>query len=343
MKHARNAGDSEKVRKAEKSGKAPHPQSKKKLKTWQKVTIGLGIPVLLILAVVIAGFTYLQSLDTKLAMDPIELSEVQQVLVPPPADPQEPYYILILGSDARQGETVSRSDTIMLCRLDPDAKRVSVLSIPRDTKVELEGYGTDKINAAMAYEGPAGAVKAISAFAGVEIAHVVMINFEGFMGIVDRLGGVTLNVPLYTNFDGVELQPGVQTLNSTQALAFVRCRKTYALSDFQRTANQRIFLKAVIRQISQAPATEIPGYVESLAECVDTDLAAVQLVDIAMDFKGMDVDADMYTGQVPSTTATINGASYVLAVDDQWAVVREKFVTGTVPFVDESNQPAVID
>ncbi|MDR2587677.1 MAG: LCP family protein [Coriobacteriales bacterium] len=303
----------------------------------------MGIPVALILAAVAVAFAYIQSVDSKLALDPIELGALKQELAPRSTDPQKPYYVLVLGSDARAGETASRSDTIMLCRLDPTKKSMSVLSIPRDTKVELPEYGTEKINAAMAYGGPAGAVKAVSDLVGVEIAHVVMIDFEGFSDIVDQLGGVTVDVPFYTSLNGIELQPGVQTLNGEQALAFVRDRKDYALGDFQRAANQRALLKAVAKKITQSPTGEIPGLVSSLAESASTDLTAMQLIDLALGFQGMNTDENMYTGQIPATTGTIDGVSYVLINEEEWPGVREKYVNGTVPFVDASNQPDVVD
>jgi LCP family protein required for cell wall assembly len=320
-----------------------HEAEKKGLKTWQKFAIGLSIPVALILAVVIAAFGFMMSIDSKLAIDPVEMGDLEQALAPKAADPQEPYYVLVLGSDAREGDTVSRSDTIMLCRLDPETKRVSILSIPRDTKVELEGYGTQKINAAMVYSGPAGAVDAVSDFVGVNISHVVMIDFEGFVDVVDELGGVTINVPSYSSYNGIELQPGVQTLTGEQALTFVRDRKNYNLGDFQRGANQRTFLKAVVKKVLQAPATDIPGLVNSLAGGARTDLTTTQFIDLALSFQGMDADADMYVGQVPSTTATIDGVSYVITIEDEWAPVREKYVNGTVPFVDASNQPEFLE
>jgi LCP family protein required for cell wall assembly len=301
--------------------------------------------MVLVIAAVAVVLNFIGSLNRNLALDSLELGELQQVIAPRPENPEEPYYILVLGSDARAQDTVSRSDTIMLCRLDPEKQIVSVLSIPRDTKVEIAGHGTQKINAAMAFGGPAGAVTAVSNFVGVEISHVVMIDFEGFADIVDRLGGVTVDVPAYTSYDGIELQPGEQTLNGAQALTFVRDRYSYGLGDFQRAANQRTLLKAVARKIIQAPAGEIPGYVESLAVCATTDLTSTQLIDLALGFRGMDVDAAMYTGQVPSTTDYdyVNNVSYVVALEDQWAEVREKYVNGTVPFVDASNQPAVVE
>jgi LCP family protein required for cell wall assembly len=297
----------------------------------------------ILLAVGIALLVYVGSLDKDLALEPVERQALDKVLVPRPADPAEPFYVLLLGSDARSGDTASRSDTIMLCRLDPETKRVSILSIPRDTKIELEGYGTQKINAAMAYGGPAGSAQAVSSFVGVEIAHVVLIDFEGFSSIVNTLGGVTVDVPYYTEYEGIELQPGVQTLNGAQALTFARCRYEYALGDFQRAGNQRALLKAVAKEIVQAPVGEMPSLIASLAACVNTDLKTTQLLSLADAFRGMNSDEDMYTGQVPCTTATIDGVSYVITTEDQWATVREKFVAGEVPFVDASNQPAVID
>jgi LCP family protein required for cell wall assembly len=313
-------------------------KSKKKLKRWQKVVIGLGVVI-----VIAAGtaFAYINSIDRNLALEPKEMAALKQELAPPVAG--EPYYILLLGSDARSGETNARSDTIMLCRLDPTTKQVSILSIPRDTRVELEGVGTNKINAAMAYGGPAGAVKAVSDFAGVKISHFVLIDFENFTGIVDTLGGVTVNVPLEAEYDGVWLEPGLQTLNAEQALTFVRVRKSYELGDFQRAANQRIFLKAVAKEVLSVPLNEMPGLISNISTYVETDMTTTDLIGLANDFRGMDMDSDMYTGQVPATTGTIDGVSYVLTLDDLWATVRQQFVDGVVPFVDASNQPAVIE
>jgi LCP family protein required for cell wall assembly len=325
------------------SSRRKEKRQKGRLATWQKVVIGIGVPVVLVLIVVVAVFAFMKSTDARMAIDPVELEGLQQSLAPRPKDPQEPYYVLALGSDAREGQTVSRSDTIMLCRVDPENKTVSVLSIPRDTKVELRGYGTQKINAAMAYGGPAGAVSAVSDFVGVEIAHVMMINFDNFSGVVDKLGGVTVDVPFYTSADGIELQPGVQTLNGAQALAFVRCRKDYALGDFQRAANQRALLKEVAKEVVKAPANEIPGLVTDLASSVNTDMTSMQLIDMVLAFQGMDLDAAMYTGQVPATTATIDGISYVLTKDAEWATLRQKYVDGVVPFADKETQPEVID
>lgn len=313
---------------------------KRRIKIWQKVLIGAG--ALLLVGVGVA-WGYLHSIDQKLTLDTDELTALNKELTVHPAGSQEPYYILVLGSDARPGETSSRSDTIMLCRLDPKTKNVSILSIPRDTKVELEGYGTEKINTAMAYDGPAGAVRAVSKFVGVDISHFVLIDFESFTGIVDTLGGVTVKVPLAAEYEGVRLEPGVQTLNGKEALTFVRCRKDYELGDFQRAANQRTFLKALAKQVMEVPVGEMPRLIDSMASYVKTDLTASGLLGLVNEFHGVNMDTSMYTGQVPAVTASVDGVSYVLPIEEDWAAVREKYINGDTPFVDKNKQPAVIE
>jgi len=291
-------------------------------------------------ALLIAGGAYawyfIHQANKNLAVNDPKLNSVLK-----PADESKPYYVLVVGSDTRVAGQNARSDTIMLCRMDPQQKRVSILSIPRDTRVEIPGHGMQKINAAMAYDGPSGAVTAVSSFVGVPIAHYVELDFDGFKSIVDSLGGVTLDVPVPAYYQGVSVPAGKQTLNGIQALTFVRDRHTYGLGDFQRAANQRTFLRALAKQVLKAPPTQIPGLLQNMSTCVRSDLNSTQMVSMAMTFRTMNADTDIYSGQVPSKTAMIGKGSYVLPIDDQWADVRTKFTTGVVPFVTKENQPAV--
>jgi len=320
-----------------KKGSKKRPMSKKK-----RVLIGvLSVVVLVLVAGGVTFALYINQINRNLSVDPASQVALKQALVTPAKG--EAYYVLVVGSDTRITGEDGRSDTIMLCRIDPNTKQVSILSIPRDTKVDLPGHGTQKINAAMAFDGPAGAVNAISAFVGVPIAHYVEIDFSGFKDIVDALGGVTVNVPANTTYDGVTVPSGKQTLNGDQALVFVRCRKTYATGDFQRTANQRQLLKAVSKQILSSSPTDMPGLINSLSGSVTTDMNAQEIVALASSLRGMNTDTDMYTGQVPATTATIDKISYVIPIDDQWSTVRDRFVSGVVPFVTPDEQPNVTE
>jgi anionic cell wall polymer biosynthesis LytR-Cps2A-Psr (LCP) family protein len=116
--------------------------------------------------------------------------------------PLTPYYVLALGSDAREGDTVSRTDTMILCRIDPLAAKVTMVSIPRDTMVQIDGHGTQKINAAYAFGGAAGAVKAVKSLTGASVNHVALVHFDGIEALVNALGGVTVDVPVDVNDPG---------------------------------------------------------------------------------------------------------------------------------------------
>jgi len=133
--------------------------------------------------------------------------------------------ILVLGVDARPGETTSRSDTMILVSVDPKLNKAAVVSIPRDTKVTIKG-ATEKICAANALGGPQLAVSTVEDLMGIDIDYWVEMDFNGFKKIVDTLGGVTITVPqrMYKPSEGIDLQPGTKKLNGSEALAFVRFR-----------------------------------------------------------------------------------------------------------------------
>jgi polyisoprenyl-teichoic acid--peptidoglycan teichoic acid transferase len=240
-----------------------------------------------------------------------------------------PYYILITGSDARENES-SRTDTIILARIDPIKNQVTLISIPRDTRIYLSGYGYQKINAAHAYGGAALTVQAVEDFAGVDIAHYIEVDFSGFSDIVDAVGGVTVDVPADTVVDDIALPEGTQTLNGEQALVFVRCRETYLLGDFQRTANQRQFMTALASGIKHAPFYKWPSIFSSIASCVSTDMSSYSMLWMIMSLSGLDPDT-MYTAVVPSTTSTIGGVSYVITIDDEWTQMMALVDAGKDP------------
>lgn len=310
---------------------------KKRLSRGKKVAIGVGCAVLaLVLAGVAAALVYFGSINSQL-QDGIDEEALSVLEAPVNAD--DPFYMLVLGSDTREEGATGRSDTIILARIDPSKKDVTLISIPRDTQVQIEGYGTQKINAAYAFGGAAGAIKAVSDFAGVPIAHVVEVDFFGFKDIVDALGGVTVNVPPNTKYKGVEVPEGVQTLNGEQALVFARCRKTYAEGDYQRTKNQRQLIQAVAKEVLNAPATEIPSLVKSLASAVSTDMSVDELANLALSMRGMDVSG-MKTAVVPSHSGMQDGVSYVFAEEPAWSEMMARVDAGEDPNADAADAGA---
>ena len=144
----------------------------------------------------------------------------------------EPFYMLLMGTDKSEDRDASgefgdayRSDSMMLARIDPQQKKVTLVSIERDTLVDIDGYGINKINAAYALGGPSLAVKTVSEFAGVPISHYAEINFDGFKAVVDALGGVDVNVSIDIDDPeaGGSLSAGEQTINGDQALIQPPC------------------------------------------------------------------------------------------------------------------------
>lgn len=222
--------------------------------------------------------------------------------------------LLVLGVDARKGETVTRSDTIMFVSAEPRQKRVSILSIPRDTRVEIPGHGWDKINAATALGGPELAQKTVSQLLDVPIDYYVLTNFEGFKRLVDILGGVTIDVEQdmrHREGDGyaIDLKKGVQRLDGEKALQYVRYRG-YAMGDITRTEKQQKFLKALAQELVRSRnITKLPKLVPQLRECVDTNMSLREMMRWAGVARKMD-DVQMVAGTLPGYPLNINGASY---------------------------------
>lgn len=222
------------------------------------------------------------------------------------------FYVLLLGSDSRDANdfTGSRSDTNILTRVDPVNKVVTMVSIPRDTKIELEGYGTQKFNAARAYGGVAGVIREASKLCGVEISHYVEIGFDGVMNLVDSIGGVDVDVPYEIHDDDawVDIEAGYQTLSGWDALGFARSR-AYADGDFTRTSNQRLLIKALVDKVLALDPVSMQQAIKAGAACVDTDMSLMDVVGLANTFKD---GFTMYSAMVPSTTAYIDDVSYVI-------------------------------
>lgn len=306
---------------------------KKHGKAKKIVLIVLAVLVVLCVAVGAAVALYMSSISDSMKMDSQQQSELDSVLTE--STVQEPYYVLLLGSDARETDTTSRSDTMILARIDANVGKATLVSIPRDTKVEIEGHGTQKINAAYAFGGPAGAVQAVENFSGVEISHYVEIHFDELETAVDQLGGIWVDVPVSNNQTGAshskyEFNEGLQKMNGEQVLAFARERYGYNEGDFQRAENQRIVVQSLADTVLSLPATELPGAVQSLASCVSTDYDINELISLAQTFQQAE-HYYFYSAMVPSTTQTIDGVSYAITLEDEWADMMQMVDTGQDP------------
>jgi LCP family protein required for cell wall assembly len=226
--------------------------------------------------------------------------------------------ILVMGIDARDTKTNTRSDTMILFTIDPEEKRVSMLSIPRDTRIETKPGHYDRINSVNYTDGPEAACAAVEKLFKTPVSKYAVVNFAGFVKAVDLLGGVDITVPQsmyhyddqYPNLT-IDLKAGAQHLDGAKALAFARYRGG-PTADIGRTANQQALLKALLDTlISTKTITKIPSLVEEIHASVNTNLTTREMLALATLAPSID-PAKIYAQTAPgySFSDPATGASY---------------------------------
>jgi LCP family protein required for cell wall assembly len=177
------------------------------------------------------------------------------------------------------------SDTMLLLRFDPETQKVVVLSIPRDTRVTVEGHGVEKINAANVRGGAALSAKTVSQLlGGVEIDRYMRINVLGVAKLIDALGGIDFYVPKAMHYKDdtqhlyIDLKPGQQHLNGERALQLLRFRYD-ALGDIGRIQRQQLLMRALMAQaLSPATLARLPQILSAVQSNIDTNLSVGELV-----------------------------------------------------------------
>lgn len=246
-----------------------------------------------------------------------------------------PVNILLLGSDRREhlaGDT-GRSDTIMLLRIDPSTKSISMLSIPRDLRVEIPGYGTDRINAAYSDGGPALSVATFKLLTGLPVNHFIDVNFTGFTDMVNYLGGVYLDVDrqyynntAVTGYSSIDLNAGYQRLNGRDALSFVRFRHDQ-LGDWGRMQRQQLFLRELRRQaLRWQNVFKLPKLIDTMTSNTVSDVSSIKkllgLVELALGANTQHI----YQTHLVGTPIVINGADELEASPADVAAVVDQFM-----------------
>ena len=220
---------------------------------------------------------------------------------------------LITGSDSRAGlsraqidamhvgfnEGTLNSDSIMLLHMG--SGRPVLISIPRDSYVDIPGHGWNKMNAALAYGGASLLIKTVENVTGLKIDHYMGIGFGGLVAVVNTIGGVQicLKTAINDSYSGVKLSAGCHNLNGDQALSFVRDRHSFATQDLQRIQDQRAFLSALLKKATSPgvfldPFTALPfGSTAASSMSVDTGTSLLDLVHAASALRNPE------TGTVP--------------------------------------------
>ena len=260
----------------------------------------------------------------------------------------EPFYMLLMGTDGSAERAASdeyagdpsRSDSIILARIDAPNHKVTLVSLHRDTLIDMGEYGQNKLNAAYAIGGPAMAVETVSKLAGVPISHYAEINFDGFKDIVNALGGVEVDVPMEINDDdaGGHLDAGVQTLDGYQALILCRARHAYddyGDGDSYRAANQRLVLGAIAKKILASDIGTMAGTVEALSNYVTTDLSVFDIIGLAQAMQGLDPATDLYSAMEPTTSAYVNGGWYEYTNMTAWKEMMSRVDQGLPPTTED--------
>ncbi|MDR0888659.1 MAG: LCP family protein [Coriobacteriales bacterium] len=308
-----------------------------------------AVIVAAIAAAFIAIMLYSSHINTLLAQNPldhdVDYDALDAALVPH-TNASDPFYMLIAGTDGNADKYLPFADAIMLVRVDPAAKTVALISVPRDTDVLYDGRASlQKIDMAVVFaeqqqtgSGPAALVSQISKLTGVGISYYAQFSFDGFEDVVDALGGVSVDVPtdmtdphLVYAFGDMELKPGEQTLNGAQSLFFVRSRY-FPNGDFQRGADLRIFTTALIKQIkSEDPATLLHA-IDVGCQMTVTNMRASDLASVALALWGTHAQ-DVHSYQLPVVADDKNptAATYVLPDEEAISNLFAQLDSGNFP------------
>ncbi|MFL0199131.1 LCP family protein [Exiguobacterium acetylicum] len=215
-------------------------------KRWTPLKIMLLIALVLVVGGGgFIGYTYYQVDQTvKKIQSPVKNTGDKVV------EEQKPVSVLLLGVDQRPGER-GRSDSIMVMTLNPTRNESRLISIPRDTKVDIVGKGTnDKINHAYSFGGPEMAIKTVEKFLNIPINYYAEINMEGFTSLVDAVGGVTVYNDLDFTSAGTHFSVGKINLTGADALKYTRMRYEDPRGDFGRQMRQRQVIEQVVGKLS---------------------------------------------------------------------------------------------
>ena len=296
----------------------------------------MSILVLVLVLGGVGGWFYVNSV----------LGSIKRVSVPTitPETSGAPIDILLVGSDSRQfvdtpGEASSfgssstqtgqRSDVTIVVRLVPKTRQIEMLSIPRDTYVPIPGTGgSNRINAAF-NNGPSLLVKTIQQDFGIPINHVVVANFPGFEGIVNALGGISLDFPdpVRDPYTGLNVTTvGCQAVNGTAALALVRSRHLYyfkdgtwnydEMSDWSRIQRQQAFFHAVLDKANNEFPNLIAmnNFLQATASDlqVDSGFSTHEMISLGLRFRGV-ASSNLATEVLPTSGIVIDGNDVLLA------------------------------
>ena len=255
----------------------------------------------------------------------------------------KPSLIMLIGTDGDRSaarQDFRRSDSILLVRTDPERNRLAYLSIPRDLRVDIPGYGANKINAAFQLGGAPLTMKTVRALTGLQPNHVVMVDFDDFKEVIDALGGVEVDVPkpiLSNRFDcpyatdarcqewqGWRFAKGKQEMSGKRALIYSRVRENRldpAENDLTRGERQQAVVEAMTNElVSPGTFFRLPFVGDDLVKPLTTDLSAGQLLQLGWARFRSNDDRALHC-RLGGEPQTIGGESVLVATEENTATL----------------------
>ncbi|GAA4304276.1 hypothetical protein GCM10023162_06910 [Klenkia terrae] len=298
----------------------------------RRALLGLGVLTAVLALLVAGGAWYVTDryagnvARVSDVFDGLDESSRPAEATPVTATTAAPVTFLLVGSDTRAdivaGELPdARSDAIMVARLSGDRQHVQVISIPRDSWVDIPGYGMNKINAAYAYGGPTLLIQTVEAVTGVRIDHYAAISFDELISMTDALGGVDVDVATTTSNGPYTFTAGPNHLDGDMARWYVGQRYDLPGGDFDRVKRQQNYLRSMFGKLFAAGTftsldqidTVLTAVTGSIA--VDDTLSTTDLLQLVLSARGITPDGiDFFTAPVLGTGT--EGAASVVYLDD---------------------------
>ena len=264
----------------------------------------------------------------------------------------DPFYVLVVGNDSRTGTTeitkdnysdgTGRSDTMMLARIDSETYQVTLVTVPRDTEITLDGM-VMKINEAYRRGGIEESIDQVESLTGVKVSYYLDMGFVEFENFVNDLGGITANVPIDMHLKdivsgaGIELTAGTQELDGPQALVLARMRKMYA-GDIEacRQIQDRQIVEVAINQVAADPASAA-ARASALIDNVNTNWPIDELADMVADFASNANKITVLSGTGPYV------GDFMEEHDGMWLVPRDEATWKKVmEVVDRGGDPTTV-
>jgi LCP family protein required for cell wall assembly len=252
-------------------------------------------------------------------------NQVETKIVEEKIQKKEPFIVAILGTDERKDEP-SRTDTIMLVRYDMENQKATIVSIPRDSYVDIPGKHKDKINAAHAYGEIPLTIETIENLMGINIDYYAKANFEGFKEAVKVIGGIEVNAKKTIDYEGIRIEEGNQVLEGDELLMYVRFRKD-SDGDFGRIERQQEVVKSLAGELLKpSNLIKLPKLMSIFSEHVETDLNLKETVSLALEskkFKSIEVDSHT----LETTSDKLNGIWYEI-INEEDLIQKSNLLNG---------------